>query len=231
VTLDGTRRLPRFNDSTIPAPFGAEQHGGTMFKTTLAAAILLAATAAQAQGNPTETDQVRRAVQVCASCHGAEGRSKERLSPSLAAQKRDYTIRQLKDFRDQARSETDIQAYMWGISALLSDDTVVGLADYYAAQTPRAPKTMNPRLEAAGKRLYEKGLPAKGVRPCTQCHGDSAEGAAGFPRLAGLHADYVFRQLRAFRTPLRPHGVLMRNESQALTEAQLRALSAYVYSL
>lgn len=177
-----------------------------------------------------ELPVVQRAVHVCASCHGDEGRSKDKLAPSLAGQMREYTIRQLKDFRSQARSETDIQAYMWGISALLTDEQIEGLADYYAAQKPAAPRSRNPKLEAAGKALFFKGVPDKGVRDCASCHGEQAEGASGFPRLAGLHADYVYRQLRAFRTPLRPHGVLMKNETQALTETQLRELAAYVAS-
>lgn len=204
-----------------------------MFKRMIVmAAALVAAGAAQAQGSLPDTEQqVRRALQVCASCHGAEGRSTNKLAPSLAGQMREYTIRQLKDFRDQSRSETDIQAYMWGISALLTDQMIVGLADYYAAQTPRPPKTTSPKREAAGKKLFEMGVMGKGVRPCVDCHGGGAEGVAGFPRLAGLNADYVFRQLRAFRTPLRPHGVIMTNESQALTDEQLRAVAAYVASL
>lgn len=204
-----------------------------MFKKMIVmAAVMVAAGTVQAEsGRPDTEQQVRRALQVCASCHGADGRSTNKLAPSLAGQMREYTIRQLKDFRDQSRSETDIQAYMWGISALLTDEMIVGLADYYAAQTPRPPKSTSPKLEAAGKQLFEKGLTAKGVRPCVDCHGAGAEGAAGFPRLAGLNADYVFRQLRAFRTPLRPHGVIMTDESKSLSDAQLRAVAAYVASL
>jgi cytochrome c553 len=48
--------------------------------------------------------------------------------------------------------------------------------------------------------------------------------------LAGLNADYVYKQLQAFRTPLRPHGVLMKNETRSLNEAQLRAVATYVQS-
>lgn len=198
--------------------------------TSLGAVVMALTFPAMAQGSKAELDSVQRAVHVCAACHGDEGRSTDRLAPSLAGQMRDYTIRQLKDFRSQARSETDIQAYMWGVSALLSDEQIDGLADYYAAQKPRAPKSVNAKLEAAGKRLFDQGLPAQGVRACAACHGERAEGAAGFPRLAGLQPDYVFRQLRAFRTPLRPHGVVMKNEIAALGDPQLRALAAYVAS-
>ena len=106
-----------------------------MLKTCVAAAAMLAATAVMAQGKA-ELESVQRAVHVCASCHGDEGRSTNKLAPSLAGQMRNYTIRQLKDFRDKTRSETDTQAYMWGISALLTDDQIEGLADYYSQQQP-----------------------------------------------------------------------------------------------
>ena len=112
----------------------------------------------------------------------------------------------------------------------LSDEQIEGFADYYAAQKPAPSKSTHSKLEAEGKAIYDKGLPAKGVLPCKQCHGDNAEGASGFPRLAGLSSKYVYSQLQAFRTPLRPHGVLMKNETRALSQAQLKAVSAYVQS-
>lgn len=193
--------------------------------------ILVAAMAAfPVLAQKAELEPVKRATRVCESCHGEGGRSTNPLYPSLAGQMRDYTIRQLKDFRNQSRAETDIQAYMWGISALLTDDAIEGLAEHYAAQAPREPKSTNPKLEAAGKQVFDNGIPAKKVIACAQCHGSNAEGAAGFPRLAGLNADYVMRQLRAFRTPLRPHGILMKNEIAGLDDAQMRAVAAYVAS-
>lgn len=205
------------------------------FAALYVAAGLAAAAYPQARAQDTsskaELEAVKRAVHVCAACHGENGISVKTLYPSLAGQMRDYTIRQLKDFRSQSRAETDIQGYMWGISALLTDDTIEGLADHYAAQTPRPPKSTHPKLEATGRKIFDQGLTAKGVLACASCHGEAAEGKAGFPRLAGLNAEYVYKQLQAFRTPLRPHGVLMKNETRSLGEAQMRAVSAYVQSL
>ncbi len=144
---------------------------------------------------------------------------------------REYTIRQLKDFRSQSRAETDLQGYMWGISALLTDDVIEGLADHYAQQAPRPGTAANPKLLTAGRVIFEKGIAAQGVLACASCHGDKAEGTAGFPRLAGQHASYLVRQLKVFRTPLRPHGVVMKKESASLSEPQMRAVAAYIQSL
>jgi cytochrome c553 len=193
------------------------------------AASCLAATAARGEEAWSNT-QVQRAVHVCASCHGEGGRSSAAVFPSLAGQMPQYVAAQLRDFRGQVRAEIDPQAYMWGVSALLDDATIDGLADYYASQQPAAGRPGNPRLVAAGRKIYEDGIPARGVRACASCHGANAEGASVFPRLAGQHADYAYRQLKGFGTRLRPHGILMRNETANMTDAELRAVAEYVQS-
>ncbi len=194
------------------------------------AIMVMAAGTARAQDVPGDQELVRRAIHVCAACHGEAGRSETKLVPSLAGQMRQYTIAQLKDFRSQTRAETGTRAYMWGVSALLDDAAITGLADYYAAQTPARGKPGNPAQISAGRKIFASGLPG-GVRDCASCHGDKAEGEAGFPRLAGQRADYVYAQLKVFGTRLRPHGKLMKDETQSMTPAQMRAVAEYVQSL
>jgi len=142
-----------------------------------------------------------------------------------------YLIAQLKDFRSQVRAESDVQAYMWGVSALLDDSMIGQLADYYASQMPAPGHAGNRNLVEASRKIYQEGIPARAVRACASCHGDHAEGASVFPRLAGQHADYVYRQLKVFATRLRPHGVLMKNETAQMSEHELRAVAQYVQSL
>jgi len=197
-----------------------------------AASLLLATGLAQAQDLPVGSDTARRAIHVCAACHGEGGRSKTAAYPALAGQSPMYTVRQLKDFRAQQRSETDSKAYMWGVSALLDDETIQSLSDYYAAQAPLPGHShVAPAVLRAGKDIFENGLPAKGVRACAACHGEKAEGASGFPRLAGQHADYLQAQLKVFGTRLRPHGVLMKNETAGMSALQMKAVAAYLQSL
>lgn len=187
---------------------------------------------AQAQDMPGGTDTARRALHVCASCHGEGGRSKSAAFPNLAGLPAMYTAQQLKDFRSQTRAETDSRAYMWGVSALLDDATIQALADYYAAQTPAAGHGhAQARVLARGKQLFEQGIPGTSVRACASCHGDKAEGVSGFPRLAGQHAAYLERQLQVFGTRLRPHGVLMKAEVSALKPADRKAVALYLQSL
>jgi cytochrome c553 len=75
------------------------------------------------------------------------------------------------------------------------------------------------------------GDTSRGIRPCASCHGDKAEGQAGFPRLAGQRADYLNAQLQVFKSKLRPHGVVMQQEIARMTPAEMRAVSAYLQSL
>jgi cytochrome c553 len=186
---------------------------------------------ARSQDVPAGQETVRRAIHVCASCHGESGRSVTKGIPSLAGQMRQYTIAQLKDFRSQTRLESGSRAYMWGISALLDDATIEGLADYYAGEAPLAGRGAKSTSIYIGARLFTQGVPDRGVRPCASCHGANGEGAAAFPRIAGQRADYVFAQLKTFGTQLRPHGILMRKETHAMSDAELRAVAEYVQSL
>jgi cytochrome c553 len=192
---------------------------------------VLAFSSAHADDAERSAETVMRAVHVCASCHGEGGRSGAAVYPNLAGQVSLYTIAQLRDFRSQTRAETDVQAYMWGVSALLDDATIQGLADYYASQSPAPGRVRNQKLADLGRKIFNDGIPGRKVRACATCHGDQAQGASVFPRLAGQHADYVFRQLRGFSSPLRKHGVLMKEESAQMSEMEMRAVAEYVQSL
>lgn len=198
------------------------------------AALLLGSGLAAAQD--AAQDMVRRALHVCAACHGADGVSRQAGIPSLAGQQAQYTVAQLKDFRNQTRAETGSKAYMWGVSALLDDATISGLADYYAGLTPPAAaahgqSAATRRQLQLGKRLFTEGAPSRGIRACAACHGDQAEGAAGFPRLAGQRADYLAAQLRIFSSRLRPHGIVMQAETRAMTPAEMKAVAAYLQTM
>lgn len=201
-----------------------------MFARIAAAAFLTTTVTGHAEDAAPDSE-VQRVVHVCASCHGGEGRGTKAMFPNLAGQMPQYVIAQLKDFRSQTRAETDIQAYMWGVSALLDNSMIQGLADYYASQTPAPGKVGDAKLIAAGKKIYQEGIPARGVQACGSCHGANAEGASVFPRLAGQHASYVLRQLKVFGTHLRPHGVLMKHETANMSAAEMGAVAEYVQSL
>ncbi|MFH1813013.1 MAG: c-type cytochrome [Pseudomonadota bacterium] len=67
---------------------------------------------------------------------------------------------------------------------------------------------------------------------CQTCHGPAGEGIAqaGFPRLAGLGAAYMQRQLDAFADGTRVNAVMM-PIARALSDADRAAVSAYYAAL
>jgi len=204
---------------------------------SIAAVLAMMVTAlapAAAQDTVTGSETVRRAIHVCNACHGDDGRAKEAGTPTLAGQMPQYLQRQLLDFRSQTRSEASNRAYMWGVSALLDDATIEGLSAYYAAQPAKAgqaPRPSRAKLVAKGRKIFDEGVESRGIRACSGCHGNDAEGDAGFPRLAGQSAQYLSNQLKLFRSaPLRQHGVLMKKETGPLDDAEIRAVVAYLQS-
>jgi len=199
-------------------------------KSKLTLLIWVAVAAAHANEIPPAA-VAERAAHVCQACHGNPARQGIDSIPEIAGQVPLYIQAQLKDFRSQTRAETDIQAYMWGISALLDDNTISGLSEYFAALPAPTGRPGEPGRVAVGRKIFEAGIPDKGVRACAGCHGTKAEGASVFPRLAGQKASYILAQLQVFSTRLRPHGILMKKEAAGLSQEQMRDLAEYLQSL
>jgi cytochrome c553 len=81
---------------------------------------------------------------------------------------------------------------------------------------------------AAGKLIFDNGVPAKEAAPCMACHGDGAQGIANFPRLAGQHQDYLIKQLNVFQeTDGRP-GTPMKQITHLLSKQEMRDVAGYL---
>ncbi len=173
-------------------------------------------------------DGEKLAAQLCASCHGAHGKSESPMFPRLDAQVPHYLEAQLKGFRNRGRGETDAQAFMWGIASQLDDATIASLAEYYARQTAPAGPAGDPALMARGKEIFEHGLPAEGVPACASCHGAHAEGNDTFPRLAGQHQAYLLRQISVFKNGTRANAPVMSAVAHTLTDEQAKAVAAFL---
>lgn len=83
-----------------------------------------------------------------------------------------------------------------------------------------------------GKKLFTEGGSQPGAMPCVACHGADGLGlaAAGFPRLAGLPAAYVRKQLADFSSGTRSNPV-MQPLAKALTEEEVTAVSEAVAAM
>ncbi len=199
---------------------------GMVFVLAILASVAGTATA---HDSITPEQVVERAIHVCDACHGEGGDSKKSVFPKLAGQPAIYMADQLRAFRALKRTDASAQAYMWGISALLDEHTIEGLAEHYEMQECTPGKPGKPALMEKGRRIFEEGIPASNVRACTKCHGDDGEGESVFPRIAGQHAEYIVKQLQEFRTKLRPHGVIMANRIvRPMTAEEIEAVAAYL---
>ena len=169
-------------------------------------------------------------VHLCSSCHGFDGRSVSPTFPILAAQKAEYLEAQLHAFRDHSRADPHAHTYMWGMAAHLDDQTIAGVAAYFAGLPEAPPKPVNPATVDLAKRIFTEGVAEREVPPCGACHGDDAKGQGEFPRLASQHAGYLAEQLRHFRSNARSNETMHVNALN-LTDAEIDALANYLSSM
>ncbi len=168
------------------------------------------------------------AMQVCSICHGIDGNSVSPNFPRLAGQNPSYLVAQLQNFRSHQRSDPPGFEYMWGISHHLRDDQIKGLAEYFARQVPQANAPVDAQLMAAGKAIFENGVPDKEAAPCMACHGPKAQGIANFPRLAGQHQDYLVKQLHVFQETEGRPGTPMKQITHLLSVQEMQAVAGYL---
>ncbi|MDE1941688.1 MAG: cytochrome c4 [Betaproteobacteria bacterium] len=187
------------------------------------------------------------AQQVCASCHGGavgqdNGTSINPSYPNLAGQQAVYLETELQEFHDHSRTDPAAKDMMWGLASQLTTAQMKQLAEFYAQQKPHPNLNQNdPALVASGQKIFSEGRAAQGVPACATCHGPSAEGNGPIPRLAGQHADYLYKQLMVFNTDAgrethsealeRPHGVAMDAISHNLSDLEKHQVAAYLQSL
>lgn len=190
----------------------------------VAGGLMLVSALAEAQQKSTPPELVTR---VCSTCHGPRGISISPMFPNLAAQQPVYLETQLKAFRDRSRADPHAQAFMWGMAAQLTDSAIAEIAAYYAAQPPAPGKAAGRDETAAGKKIFEEGIPAQQVPPCQSCHGDKAAGNGPFPRLAGQHRPYLERQLAAFISNARANEIMHAN-AKDLTALQISQIAAFL---
>ncbi len=175
----------------------------------------------------------KKVVTTCQWCHGPQGHSISPIYPALAGQKAWYIIEQLHAFRARTRADPYARAMMWGMASQLTDNQIVALADYFSKQTPFTSMPIPPANAAAvqaGKSIYNDGVAATGVPPCSACHQAAAEGSDQFPRLAGQHASYLTKQLIALHNGTREQ-IVMNGIAAPLKLQEMKEVSAYLESL
>ena len=202
----------------------------------LAAACAIAVCAvaqAEDKGNAAVPKQELEAkIAYCKTCHGVSGQGFRGSfpMPRLAGQQPEYLQNQLQAFIERRRTNP----VMFNVAHVLSPAMLKALAEHFRDLNPKplggAPKD----IVAAGKKIYEDGVPSAEVPPCASCHGAEAKGADAFPRLAGQLNDYVAKKLLNWskergQDPAKPdNSAIMQPIAHNLTEAQVQAVAAYL---
>ena len=198
-------------------------------KNLLISLIVSAGLMSVAHAGDAEAGKAKAAT--CGACHGADGNSLAPTFPKLAGQGERYLIKQIKDIRDGNRQVPEMTAFVAG----LSNADIADLAAYYAAQTPTGGGADESLVEL-GERVYRSGVAEKGVPACLACHGPAGAGveAAGFPRLAGQHADYTKAQLNKFSMEQRANDGdtrVMRDIAKRMHATEIEAVASYIQGL
>jgi len=184
-------------------------------------AALTTTFAAHAQ---TDAAQVatREKAQVCVACHGPDGNSQNPDYPILAGQSWRYIYIELKDFKEGRRSDPQMSP----IAATLSQEDMIALGNFFAAQKPAPIKfQVDSTKVEAGRKTSDAVL-------CPMCHLGGFVGQNEIPRVAGQYPQYVKKQLQDFKARRRTNDAgNMTSVAGTLSDADIENLSQYIANL
>lgn len=175
------------------------------------------AASAPAAANP----YAQRFATLCATCHGANGRSEVPGAPVLAGQHSFYAITQLFLFREGRRDNEAMTA----VAKTMKDADMRGFADYIGtlpAVPPAAPATPP---DAA---RMKKGQDLAQQHKCFFCHGTDLSGGQQVPRIGGQREEYLQAALHGFKTGKRPgYSMAMSQAVSQVPDADLDTLAYF----
>jgi cytochrome c553 len=177
-----------------------------------------------------ETPQIRT-VDICTSCHGPSvGRPVNARVPRLQGQSAAYLQRALREYAEGQRPSGMMELF----AAPLSDTEIASAAEYYAGGAAAGEQIGTPASGDAerGAEIFSLGIPGRGVPACNACHVVAQN--PQFPRLEGLPAAYVRRQLLVFKEGLRDgsgYGAIMTRVASRLTGDEIADVAVYIENL
>ena len=185
-------------------------------------AIVAVAAVWNVSATPLYAQSIEEKTQVCAGCHGADGKPVDKTIPNIWGQQAGYIYIQLRDFKRGDR-KSDI---MQPIVSSIERDDMQAIAEYFSKKPwpdlgqPRAPKEISDRASSANRSVG-----------CTGCHLDHFQGDGTVPRLAGLSKEYLTKTIADFRTRARGNNPGMSDLMLATAPGDLAALAEYLAGL
>jgi cytochrome c553 len=179
--------------------------------------------------------QLQAKLEYCKTCHGLSGQGYRGYfaMPRLAGQQPRYLENQLRAFIEGRRPNS----IMSNAARALSPAMVAALANHFKDLNPKPLGGAPLELVAAGKKIFQDGIPEANVAACSACHGSEAKGLDEIPRLAGQLFPYTVKTLTNWSKE-RGQGAakddisaIMGPTAHNLTEKQITAIAAYLSSL
>jgi cytochrome c553 len=171
---------------------------------------------------PANAQGIAEKVEVCAGCHGVDGKPVDRMIPAIWGQQQGYLYIQLRDFKRGDRKNEIMQP----IASAMERDEMLAIAEYFSKKPwpnlgqPRAPKDVATRA-----------LRANSSVGCTGCHLDQFQGDGTVPRLAGMSREYMTKTIDEFRSRARGNNPGMSDLMIATDPQDLAALEEYLSGL
>ena len=158
-------------------------------------------------------------VEACNACHGPGGNSQIPLTPSIAGQPKVFVENQLVLIREGLRDVPQMKEIVTG----MSDETIIALAQHFAAQTPA------PKPGAANQEKARLGAAAASRLLCGTCHLSDYKGQNQVPRLAGQDETYLVHSMKQFRDNPGPgRDTIMAAVLSGLSDSDLANLAHYL---
>ena len=167
---------------------------------------------------PALPQSIAEKVEVCATCHGQNGKPIDKTIPIIWGQQAGYIYIQLRDFKRGDRKNHIMQPF--------EKEDMLAIAKYFGQKPwpelgqPSSPKDVARRALNA---VYSVG--------CTSCHLDRFQGSGTTPRLAGQSREYLAKTMADFRTRARGNNPGMTDLMLATSPDDLPALGEYLAGL
>jgi cytochrome c553 len=171
---------------------------------------------------PANAQGIAEKVEVCAGCHGVDGKPVDKLIPAIWGQQQGYLYIQLRDFKRGDRKNEIMQP----IASAMARDEMLAIAEYFSKKP--WPNLGQP---SAPKEVATRALRANGSVGCTGCHLDQFQGDGTVPRLAGMSREYMTKTIDEFRSRARGNNPGMSDLMIATDPQDLAALEQYLSGL
>jgi cytochrome c553 len=171
---------------------------------------------AAALAAPAGAEGIEDKLQVCASCHGPDGKPIDPTIPTIWGQTEYFLVKQLHDYKSGDRDNLVMASF--------------------------AKRLTQAELRPAAAYLSKKSWPAKetpaaapaapdGIAVCQICHQPGFAGGLPAPRLAGQSYEYLVEAMRAFADGERTNNADMVKIMQELPAAKREEIARYISSL